>query len=420
MLYFSHSYREPDAPVVKYFYRLIRSEGLTANLDPPSQSVNAAKLERQLRVAGGMIAVLTWREDGASEHILFEISLCLKARKPLLVFIEDNLPDAVISPRLLQRRFSRHSLLQQTREHRHALGIMKSYLADNPPPAYQPSVAQRSCLLVGNSQLPASARKGTTATVRSLGYSPVELGEPEISPIYDGSTYEAIASADLAVCLLDARSPNTQYLIGAIHSASLPTITLTARADQQYQPRVPKDYHPLVIATNDVESLCQTVRKQIAIFEEDFVELDDRAIEKYFDDLLPQAASQIGQYTPETRDRIVQNVFMAYQVGAMGPGAHAERMTFSQIWNQVGSEIQLEALATELSQLRSRLKEEATEPEHDIAVGSVALAESAAKEGNGPKTLEHLAGATRWALDVASNIGARVAAAAIRSSLGMP
>jgi hypothetical protein len=47
LVYFSHSYREQDAPRVNYFGRLIRSEGLIPSLDPPSESLNAAKRRTQ-------------------------------------------------------------------------------------------------------------------------------------------------------------------------------------------------------------------------------------------------------------------------------------------------------------------------------------------------------------------------------------
>ena len=49
--------------------------------------------------------------------------------------------------------------------------------------------------------------------------------------------------------------------------------------------------------------------------------------------------------------------------------------------------------------LRRHLRQEAVEPEHDVAIGAVANAEVAAKEGNGPKALEWLGKAGKWTLD---------------------
>jgi len=66
LIYYAHSYRHPDAPVVEFFSDFMRSEGLIASLDPPSDQLNSAKPERHLRSTDGMIAVLTAREGGVS------------------------------------------------------------------------------------------------------------------------------------------------------------------------------------------------------------------------------------------------------------------------------------------------------------------------------------------------------------------
>ena len=41
--------------------------------------------------------------------------------------------------------------------------------------------------------------------------------------------------------------------------------------------------------------------------------------------------------------------YIAGQIGAQGPGAHAHDMTFNQLWSQSGQSIDLQALATELN-----------------------------------------------------------------------
>lgn len=116
---------------------------------------------------------------------------------------------------------------------------------------------------------------------------------------------------------------------------------------------------------------------------------------------------------------IMGDKYVAVQAGAMGPGAHAHDMNFNQVWNQLSNSIDLPSLSSELSKLRAKLKEKATDAEHDIAVGSLALAEQAAKKGDGSKTLEYLAKAGKWALDAATQIGTTVAAEAIKKSIGM-
>ena len=105
------------------------------------------------------------------------------------------------------------------------------------------------------------------------------------------------------------------------------------------------------------------------------------------------------------------------QVGAMGHGAHAHDMTFNQVWNQASQTIDLPALAGELDALRKALRQEATEPEHDVAVANVAMAQKAAKENDGPKAMEYLSTAGKWALDIAAKIGVPIAIEALKSAM---
>ena len=115
---------------------------------------------------------------------------------------------------------------------------------------------------------------------------------------------------------------------------------------------------------------------------------------------------------------LVGDKYTVGQAGAVGPHASAHDISFTQVWNQAGGDINLPALKGELTSLRAAMKEKSTEPEHDIAVAEVASAEVAAAQGDGPKVLEHLARAGRWALSVAVAIGTAVAAAAIKTAIG--
>lgn len=111
--------------------------------------------------------------------------------------------------------------------------------------------------------------------------------------------------------------------------------------------------------------------------------------------------------------------YSAGQAGAMGPGATASGMTFQQIWNQMQGTLDLPKLARDLETLQSALRAEAKEPDHEIAIGAIAAAGAAAKQGNGAKALEYLKKAGRWSFDVASKIGTDLAAAAIKASMGL-
>jgi len=104
-------------------------------------------------------------------------------------------------------------------------------------------------------------------------------------------------------------------------------------------------------------------------------------------------------------------------VGAVGPSAHAHNINFTQLWNQLSSEIDLKQLADELSQLRQELKQKAKTLENDMAIGEIAAAEAAAKKGSGAKTLERLKNAGKWGFSVAEKIGIGVATATIKSAL---
>ena len=109
--------------------------------------------------------------------------------------------------------------------------------------------------------------------------------------------------------------------------------------------------------------------------------------------------------------------YQAGQAGAMGPGAHAHHMSFQQIWNQNSDTIDIGQLESELVELRTALATEASDPEHQIAIGSIAAAEKAAAAGNGAKSLEYLKSGGKWALTIAEKIGVPVATAALKAAL---
>lgn len=118
-------------------------------------------------------------------------------------------------------------------------------------------------------------------------------------------------------------------------------------------------------------------------------------------------------------DVIMGDNYTTGQAGAVGPNAHAHDMTVNQVWNQMSATVDLPRLQEELSTLRQALKDQASEPEHDIAIAEVANAEIAAKEGDGGRVLEHLRKAGQWVLSVATDIGAILAANVITKALGM-
>lgn len=76
-------------------------------------------------------------------------------------------------------------------------------------------------------------------------------------------------------------------------------------------------------------------------------------------------------------------------------------------------------LADELASLRSKLRKQASEAEHDEALGAVAAAEKAARQQNQSGVLTHLKTAGKWSFDIASKIGVSVAAKMIEQAMGL-
>ena len=112
--------------------------------------------------------------------------------------------------------------------------------------------------------------------------------------------------------------------------------------------------------------------------------------------------------------------YTAGQAGAMGAQIQAQLgNTFQQVWQRNSAQINLPILVKELGKLRSAMRKDATEPEQDASIGAVAMAQTAAKAGDGPKVMEHLRSAGKWAFDKAIAIRVGVAAAALKTALGI-
>jgi hypothetical protein len=107
------------------------------------------------------------------------------------------------------------------------------------------------------------------------------------------------------------------------------------------------------------------------------------------------------------------------QAGAVGPNAHAHDMTFTQVWNQLDGKLNLAQLSEELRRLREAMEGDATQPGQKLSTGAVAAAEESARQKDGPKVLEYLKTAGKWALEMAEKIGLDLAKEALKSALGL-
>jgi hypothetical protein len=169
-----------------------------------------------------------------------------------------------------------------------------------------------------------------------------------------------------------------------------------------------------------------TIAKEIAVFEEEYVDLKDQdAVSLYADLLISQASRGGGQYGADMRGIFVKEIYMGDKnvnlgiAGSMGKGSTGTVNNYGQVWLQNAGKFDLAALATELPQLRSELRKKAETTEQDKAIAAVGEAEEEAKKGNGPGVMEKLAKAGLWVLDVAKDIGSKVAVEAIKASLGL-
>ncbi len=419
LVYFAHSYRSEDAGIVDFFAELLRSESLIPALDPPSDEVNSARLERHLSESDGMVAILTRRGDSVSPHIRYEIALAIRARKPLLIHVEDALKHAVPA-RILQRRFSRSSFFRQAREQRHAVRILQSYVGETPPPRYQPLMTRRSCLVAGAEALGEAACDALLEFLDGSGYEPRDLRQ-----IDETDLFEAVAAADVCVSLVDDLSPRAQFAMGALGTAFVPGIRLTTEGRDSMEPWVPDEYRPRAIpAPDDADGLIACVARELNLFEKDALSLDDADAAARYAEFLA-ALGGPGAYAAQTREAAVEVVMgdkydVRGQAGAVGRGAHAHDITFEQTWARIENQVPLDRLEEELELLRAELRARAERPDQVIDAARVAEAEIAAREKDGPRALSRLKDAGRWALDVAQEIGASVAVAALKAALGLP
>ncbi|MFY9293932.1 MAG: hypothetical protein WAP03_25035 [Methylorubrum rhodinum] len=104
-------------------------------------------------------------------------------------------------------------------------------------------------------------------------------------------------------------------------------------------------------------------------------------------------------------------------VGAAGE--HNLTGSNNQQSQQADMQIDLPSLADELADIRAKLSQEISEPEHYHALSQVLAAEKAARAGDESKTLEILKNVGVWFWEAGNKIGIGVATAAVKSYLGV-
>jgi hypothetical protein len=335
VIFFSCAYKE-DPNSAEYFKHLITNAEVVISLDPPSErikekpAVNSAKLERHLRNCDGMISVLHRTKDGVSPYVLYEIHLAQRSRKPLLVFVEDNLPDGIIPPRILQRRFSRRSIVRQVREHQYAIEILKDYIEPDLP-RYQPPQSRKSCLLVGSSLLPHDQRELIANKVDGSGYSPVDVSlifgdKDSETAFHDEVINDVIETAELAVCILEDPLRHSQFLLGALRWAFVPMISLTSNQSYKFDPSKSLSLQPRIVNLQDHSLFDDVLRHELNLFEEDFFDIVGHdGIKEYMDRLVR---------APRRNDRFERGTRAMFRDLIYGPNITVDRSQIGALGHQ--------------------------------------------------------------------------------------
>jgi uncharacterized protein YjbI with pentapeptide repeats len=169
----------------------------------------------------------------------------------------------------------------------------------------------------------------------------------------------------------------------------------------------------------EAEQRIQLLRNALEERESFLLKDEIRHIEFMVNKILPIRRHQaITLYDHKMSGINVGNTYnVSGQAGAVGANAHAQNMTSDQISSQIEKSMSLSQLANELSKLRQAMKNEATDPAHDIAISAVAMAEKAARDKDRSRIIESLSFAGKWALEIASKIGGSVLTEAIKKSI---
>lgn len=357
VIYYSHSYRPEDGKIVDYFGELINKQNLILSLDPPSKSFSRAKLTRHLNNCDGMIAILNTRVNGVSPYILFEVQTCIKAKKPLLVFIEDSLDDTIIPVRILQKRFSRNSFFHQIREHQHIIRHFCDYLGNECPPRYQAYSRKKTCICIGLASLEHEHQTHIVDLIENRGYNINQIFNAGVfSDLSRLDSIDLLSSSDIALVIIDESEPITYYLLGLLEGLSIPSIFVTISELSKYSGSVPDDFKFHQLLKESFNNTLNYIDEQFSIFEQDFLELDENIeIKEYVSKLISnpircEASSpmiNIGSYINsagsiiEKQQNVSADTIQTFRAQTQKVTI-AEQINYNQMWEKSQSENNLD------------------------------------------------------------------------------
>lgn len=307
-VYFAHGYREREAPFAEYFSRLLYHQRLVPSLDPPSDTVNGAKLEHHLRHTKGFVAIIANRNNEVSPHILFEMSVAIRSGKPAAVFFEDTLSPNLFPSGIIKRRFSAKSFIRETREHVHAIEALETYIGRENLPRFVSEDDHRTCLFVGLRQSRIGYKEEVLSLVRSRGFSVGELSSGRLKLPIDVNLMSKIKSADLAIVFLDDNSSESMYYLGLLRASMVPTLLYVTSKNYPFSVGIPIEYQRVYVPKNDTQTGIARIVRDIDLYEEDFVELGRESAAQIYADQLANVSNAAGEYTSETRNTIIKEI----------------------------------------------------------------------------------------------------------------
>lgn len=253
----------------------------------------------------------------------------------------------------------------------------------------------------------------------------LDLKKSEISRLQAGTRSELVCrvvdviidlleykvECDLAVVILRAAATRDRYLNGIVsrNDSELGSLIDALRQalyglgpqppTMNYEFEVESELKPLLTRFNKLLASISNMQPRPAIYE---------------------AVARLNSASSKTEEVTMGDKYeISGQAWAVGPHAHVHDINFNQLWNQTSASLDLKKLGEDLSRLRTAMLEEAGGAEQYATIGVVASAEIEAQKGNGPRVLELLSKAGKWALDTASKIGADLAVAALKNATGL-
>ena len=245
IIYWAHSYRPEDAHVNKHFGILIEvAARFIVNFDPPSNDLNASKLEQNLRGCDGMVALLPWRSTGPSPYILYEVGMARASAEALARFRRRPPPQRHYSDTRITTPVLTPDLLPPSARAHPRTAQLRAYMGDEPGPRYQPSLGQRTCGIIGLRSLKPATRSVLRDFINGLGYRSTDLEPIDWDDPLCYEAFEQTACLDVSLYNADSRRMSSRHWYGALYAVGVPMIGFTQNPMFPFSPKFPREFQP--------------------------------------------------------------------------------------------------------------------------------------------------------------------------------